>query len=95
VPIRLNQIMHGWANHFKHAVAKHTFYRLARFAWRRVIGWLMTQRRWTWKDVRRWLQGPNGSWLPIYADGVELINLASRPAVTRYCEKTMSPICGS
>ena len=25
VLIRLNQIMRGWANYFKHAVAKHTF----------------------------------------------------------------------
>jgi RNA-directed DNA polymerase len=84
VLIRLNQIMHGWANYFKHAVAKHTFATLARFAWQRVIRWLMTKRRWTWKDVRRWLTGPTGSWTPIHADDIELINLASKPAVTRY-----------
>jgi RNA-directed DNA polymerase len=84
VLIRLNQIMHGWANYFKHAVAKHTFCTLARFTWQRVIRWIMTLRRWKWKDVRRWLLGPNGSWLPIHADGIELIDLARRPAVTRY-----------
>jgi RNA-directed DNA polymerase len=82
--IRLNQIMHGWANYFKHAVAKHTFCTLARFAWQRVIRWVMTLRHWKWKDVRRWLLGPNGTWLPIHADDIELINLGSTPAITRY-----------
>src|SRR5690348_17266705 len=35
VLIRLNQIIYGWANYFKHAVAKHTFKMLDRFTWRR------------------------------------------------------------
>ncbi|WP_369015954.1 group II intron maturase-specific domain-containing protein [Actinocrinis puniceicyclus] len=80
---RLNQIMHGWANYFKHAVAKHTFIALAHFAWRRVIRWLMTLHRWTWKDVRRWLVTPSGNWRPPHADGIELLDLAQVP-VTRY-----------
>ncbi|WP_231954703.1 group II intron maturase-specific domain-containing protein [Actinoplanes derwentensis] len=25
MPIRLNQVMHGWADYFRHAVAKDTF----------------------------------------------------------------------
>lgn len=82
--IRLNQIMHGRANYFKHAVAKHTFCTPARFAWQPVIRWSMALRRWKWKDLRRWLLGPNGSWPPIHADDIELIDLASTPAVTRY-----------
>ena len=82
--IRLNQIMHGWANYFKHAVAKHTFTTLARFVWQRVVRWFMTRHHWKWTDVRRWLRGPNGSWKPIHTDGIELINLAQTPAVTRY-----------
>jgi RNA-directed DNA polymerase len=84
VLIRLNQIMHGWANHFRHAVAKHVFHMLGDFLWRRVIMWLKTLHRWTWKDVRRHLLGPHGSWLPITADGIELINLSRTPAITRY-----------
>jgi RNA-directed DNA polymerase len=84
VLIRLNQIIYGWANYFKHAVAKHTFKMLDRFTWRRTIVWIKTLHRWRWKDVRRWLTGPNGTWLPINADGIELINLARKPAVTRY-----------
>ena len=82
--IRLNQIVQGWANYFKHAVAKHTFHTLERFLWHRVIVWLKTRHRWTWKDVRRRLLGPNGTWKPITADGIELTNLARTPAVTRY-----------
>jgi hypothetical protein len=31
--IRLNQIMRGWANYFKHAVCKHTLESLENFAW--------------------------------------------------------------
>jgi RNA-directed DNA polymerase len=84
VLIRLNQIVHGWANYFRHAVAKHTFRMLQDFLWHRVIMWLKTMHRWSWTDVRTWLLGPHGSWLPITADGIELINLARTPAITRY-----------
>jgi RNA-directed DNA polymerase len=54
------------------------------FLWHRVIMWLKTMHRWSWKDVRTWLLGPHGSWLPITADGIEPINLARNPAITRY-----------
>ena len=84
VLIRLNQIMHGWANYFRHAVAKHTFGMLQDFLWRRVIMWLKTMHHWTWKDIRKRLIGPHGVWLPITADGTELINLSRAPAITRY-----------
>ena len=40
VLIRLNQIMRGWANYFKHAMAKHTFHALHQFVWWRVMRWL-------------------------------------------------------
>ena len=52
VLIRLNQIMHGWANYFRHAVAKHTFGMLKDFLWHRVITWLKTMHHWTWKDIQ-------------------------------------------
>src|SRR6266536_4627397 len=60
VLIRLNQIMRGWANYFKHAVCKHTLGNLANFAWWRVIRWLRTLHRWRWKDVRRAFTTPEG-----------------------------------
>jgi RNA-directed DNA polymerase len=50
---RLNQVMHGWANYFRHAVAKNAFAMLDNFAWWRVIRMLMERHRWKWKDVRR------------------------------------------
>ena len=83
VLIRLNQIMRGWANYFKHAVCKHTLHSLAHFAWWRVVQWWRTLHRWRWKDVRRRLTTPDGRWRPITADGIELFNLEAVP-VTRY-----------
>ena len=81
--IRLNQIMRGWANYFKHAVCKHTLSALENFAWHRVIRWWMHLHRWRWKDIRRRLTGPHGRWLRPAADGIELFNIAKVP-VTRY-----------
>ena len=83
VLIRLNQIMRGWANYFKHAVCKHTLKHLENFVWHRVIRWWMRLRRWKWRDVRRHLIGPGGRWNRPAADGIELFNIASVP-VTRY-----------
>ena len=80
--VRINQIQRGWANYFKHAVAKHTFARLATFVWWRVVHWVMHRNRKTWKAIRRWLHTPSG-WQPIEFDGIELFNLATVP-VTRY-----------
>ena len=60
---RLNQVMHGWANYFRHAVAR-TLGMLDDFAWRRVIRVLMTRRHWKWKDVRR-LCGGREDWSAI------------------------------
>ena len=80
---RLNQVMHGWANYFRHAVAKNTFDMLDNFAWWRIIRMLTERHRWRWKDVRRWLVGPTGSWRPITAGRTELRPIAAIP-VTRY-----------
>ncbi|MET8748413.1 group II intron reverse transcriptase/maturase [Streptomyces sp. NPDC004728] len=80
--IRINQIQRGWANYFKHAVAKHTLSRLATFVWWRVVHWVMHRNRMTWKAIRRWLYTPQG-WGAIRMDGIELFNLATVP-VTRY-----------
>jgi RNA-directed DNA polymerase len=83
VLIRLNQIMRGWANYFKHAVAKHTFKALENFVWRRVIRMLMQRHHWKWKDVRRRLTTPAGRWQRPSADGIDLFNIAAVP-ITRY-----------
>jgi RNA-directed DNA polymerase len=83
VLIRLNQIMRGWANYFKHAACKRTLSRLSHFVWWRVIRWLRALHRWRWKDVRRAFTTVDGRWKPITAGGIELFNLETVP-ITRY-----------
>jgi RNA-directed DNA polymerase len=83
VLIRLNQIMRGWANYFRHAACKRTLSSLSHFVWWRVMQWLRRLHRWTWTDVHRRFTTPTGQWKPIAMDGTELFNLATVP-VTRY-----------
>jgi RNA-directed DNA polymerase len=80
---RLDQVMHGWAHYFRHAVAKNVFAMLDNFAWWRVIRMLRQRHRWKWKDVRRQFTGPAGRWLPITAGEIEMRRIAAIP-VTRY-----------
>jgi RNA-directed DNA polymerase len=80
---RLNQVMHGWATYFRHAVAKHTFHMLDAFTWRRLIRMLMARHRWNWTAVRRQFTTPTGRWTPIHTDGIEYRPIAATP-VTRY-----------
>jgi RNA-directed DNA polymerase len=80
---RLNLLMRGWANYFRHAVAKNTFNMMDHFAWRRVIRMLMDRHRWGWKDLRRRHTTPTGRWLQPAADGTELAKISAIP-VTRY-----------
>jgi RNA-directed DNA polymerase len=79
---RINQIQRGWANYFKHAVAKHTFDRLYAFVWWRIITWMTYRHRMTWTALRRRFKGPNG-WRPIVLDGIEMF-VISTVTVTRY-----------
>lgn len=37
---RLNQILAGWANYFRHGVSKHVFGSIDNYAWQRVWAWL-------------------------------------------------------
>jgi len=80
---RLDQVMHGWAHYFRHAVAKNVFAMLDNFAWRRVIRMLRQRHRWRWKDVRRQFTDRTGRWLPIMAGEIEMRRIAAIP-VTRY-----------
>lgn len=80
---RLNLAMHGWANYFRHAVAKSVFDMLDNFTWKRVIRMLIARHRWSWTDVRRHFVTPLGSWRPISAGEIELRPIAAIP-VTRY-----------
>jgi hypothetical protein len=81
VLIRINQITRGWANYFKHAIAKRTFSKLQHHTWWRIVRMMRTQHRWKWKDVRRWLTDHTGRWHPISADGIELFNPETIPII--------------
>lgn len=83
VIIRINQILRGWTNYFRHAVSKHTFNQLRHFVNWRLIRWLLKRHRWRWREFRRRFTRPNGAWLPFGADGTILFNSAS-VTVTRY-----------
>ncbi|MFF2132105.1 reverse transcriptase domain-containing protein, partial [Streptomyces olivochromogenes] len=83
VLINLNRVTHGWANYFRHAVAKHVFSRLDDLVWWRVIRLLRTRHHWSWSDVRRRLTTATGRWLPVSAGGIELRKISAIP-VTRY-----------
>ena len=80
---RLNLVMHGWANYFRHAVAKNAFAMLDNFAWWRVIRMLRERHHWRWKDVRHRFTALSGRWLPVTAGDAELRPIAAIP-VTRY-----------
>jgi RNA-directed DNA polymerase len=80
--LRINQIQRGWANYFRHAVAKHTFDHLQAFVWWRIVRWLMHRNRMSWKTLQRQFRGPNG-WRPVTAGGIALFNISS-VKVTRY-----------
>jgi RNA-directed DNA polymerase len=80
---RINQILRGWVNYFRHAVCSHTLDHLRHFVNWRVIRWLRKRHRWHWGQFRRRFTTPSGRWLPLSADGVVLFNPASVP-VTRY-----------
>ncbi|MEV4234702.1 reverse transcriptase domain-containing protein [Nocardia sp. NPDC049737] len=84
VIMRLNQILRGWSNYFKHAVAKARFTSLQHFVWQRVIRMLQTRHRWGWKDIRRRFTTASGRWLPISAaDGTVLFDMGN-VTVSRY-----------
>ena len=51
---RINPVLRGWANYFKHGVSKRTFSYLDTYAWRRVLRWLRRKHhRRNWKWLRR------------------------------------------
>jgi RNA-directed DNA polymerase len=79
---RLNQVQRGWANYFKHAVAKHTLSRLRAFTWQRVASLVMHRHRMSRAAFRRLFHTPQG-WKPILLDGIQLFDIAT-VTVSRY-----------
>jgi RNA-directed DNA polymerase len=77
---RLNPVLRGWTNYFRHGVSKETFNYLSAFAWRRVVCWLRHKHpRANWKRLRGlYLPG----WWPTQGDTV--LFDASTVTVSRY-----------
>ncbi len=77
---RLNPVLRGWCNYFRHGVSAATFRYVGSYAWRRVAMWLHKRhRQLPWKKLRnRYLPG----WRPT-EEGVTLFDPAA-VAVTRY-----------
>jgi RNA-directed DNA polymerase len=51
---RLNPVLRGWTNYFRHGVSGQTFSYLRAFTWQRVVGWLRHKhRRANWQWLRR------------------------------------------
>jgi len=77
---RLNPVLRGWSNYFRHGASSKTFAYLGAFSWRRVWRWLCSKhpRRPRKELVRRYYQ----NWRPV-EDEVTLYNPAT-VAITRY-----------
>jgi RNA-directed DNA polymerase len=80
---RLNSVLRGWCNYFRHGVSSATFSYLDLFAWRRVTGWLRKRHAGiNWKDLyRRFLTARPGN-RP--AEGKEVLFLAQQVPIVRY-----------
>jgi RNA-directed DNA polymerase len=78
---RLNPVLRGWTNYFRHGVSKATFAYLHQYTWLRVVGWLRRKhRRANWKWLRRRYLA--NRWWPEH-DGMALFDCRAVP-VTRY-----------
>ena len=77
---RLNPVLRGWCNYFRHGASKRAFGYVDSFAWRRIITWLRKRHfKLNWATIRR-------RHLPtweITADGVTMFRPRAVP-VTRY-----------
>ena len=78
---RLNQILRGWANYFRHGVSKAVFGSLDSHAWRRIGSWIRRKHaRISWFQIRR--RFCDQGWR--FAHNGVVFTGASSVAVTRY-----------
>lgn len=76
---RLNRMLAGWANYFRHGVSKQTFNAIDSHAWRRIAGWLRRKHRIGRSQLRRFCEQ---GWK--FASHGVVFTGASSVAVTRY-----------
>lgn len=83
---RLNPVLRGWTNYFRHGVSKATFGYLRAYTWQRVVGWLRRKHpRANWKWLRRrYLPG----WWPTEGDTTLFDPNAVAISYTRYRGQT-------
>jgi RNA-directed DNA polymerase len=78
---RLNLVLRGWTNYFRHASSNATFAYVHQFTWLRIIGWLRRKHRHaTWKFLRR--RYLFNRWWPEH-EGIALFDCRAIP-ITRY-----------
>jgi len=82
---RLNYILRGWTNYFRHAASARAFSYLSSFTWWRVARWLRKKHpRASWKRLRvkyfsGWVPGENGTSL-FYPSSVTIVRYRYRGA---------------
>jgi RNA-directed DNA polymerase len=76
---RLNRMLAGWANYFRHGVSKRTFNAIDSHAWSRIAGWLRRKHRIGRSGLRRFC---DRGWR--FASNGAVFTGASSVAVTRY-----------
>ena len=77
--LRLNRILAGWANYFRHGTSKRTFNTVDAHAWRRIAGWLRRKHRISRRQLRQFC---DRGWR-FASNGVAFTG-ASSVKVTRY-----------
>lgn len=75
----LGRVLRGWANYFRHAVAKRSFNAIDSYTWERITAWLRKKHRIGWPELRRRFCLP-GTWRLAH-DGVRFKGAASVPIV--------------
>ncbi|MFI6604854.1 group II intron reverse transcriptase/maturase [Nonomuraea sp. NPDC050536] len=79
--IRVNAVIRGWCNYFRHGSSKRTFSYLGHYVWHRLYWWLRKRHGgMSWRKIRTRLL--NNGW-EISAQGTVLLDAASIP-VARY-----------
>jgi RNA-directed DNA polymerase len=76
----LGRMLRGWANYFRHGVAKATFSAVDSYAWERIASWLRRKHRLGWPALKRRFCVTGWRFA---ADGVTFTGAAS-VAITRY-----------
>jgi RNA-directed DNA polymerase len=76
---RLNRMLAGWANYFRHGVSKQTFNAIDSHAWRRIAGWLRRKHGIGRSQLRRFC---DRGWR--FASNGVVFTGASSVKVTRY-----------